>query len=149
MPYDVSCISISARGHWQSPLHNYNHLCQRHHVRQCLYCIITIKHTSVERESDVRSMMFPLNSIYVVFVVHYSDVIMSAMAPQITSLTIVYSRVYPGADQRKHQRSASLAFVWGIHGWPLNSPHKWPVMRKMFPFYDVIMWAYQKKLSML
>ena len=57
----------------------------------------------------------------------------------ITSLTIVYSTVYSGADQRKHQSSASLAFVWGIHQWPVNSPHKWPVTRKMFPFDDVIM----------
>ena len=70
---------------------------------------------------------------------HYNDVIMSAMASQITSLTIVYSTVYSGADQRKHQNSASLAFVWGIHRWPVNSPRKWPVTRKMFPFDDVIM----------
>ena len=70
---------------------------------------------------------------------HYDDVIMSAIASQITSLTIVYSTVYPGADQSKHQSSASLAFVWGIHRRPVNSPHKWPVTRKMFPFDDVIM----------
>ena len=70
---------------------------------------------------------------------HYNDVIMGAMASQITSLTIVYSIVYLGADQRKHQSSASLAFVWGIHRRPMNSPHKWPVTRKMVPFDDVIM----------
>ena len=70
---------------------------------------------------------------------HYDDVIMSTIASQITSLTIVYSIVYPGADQSKHQSSASLAFVWGIHRGPVNSPHKWPVTRKMFPFDDVIM----------
>ena len=64
---------------------------------------------------------------------------MSAIASQITSLTIVYSTDYPGADQSKHQSSASLAFVWGIHRGPVNSPHKWPVTRKMFPFDDVIM----------
>ena len=58
---------------------------------------------------------------------------------QITSLTVVYSTVYSGADQRKHQRSTSLAFVRGIHRWPVNSPHKWPNTRKMFPFDDVIM----------
>ena len=46
---------------------------------------------------------------------------------------------YSDADQRKHQSSASLAFVWGIHRGPVNSPHKWPVARKMFPFDDVIM----------
>ena len=65
---------------------------------------------------------------------HYSDVLMGAMMHQITSLTIV-----SGADQRKHQSSASLAFVRGIHRWPVNSPHKGPVTRKMFPFDDVIM----------
>ena len=69
---------------------------------------------------------------------HYSVVIMGTMASQITSLTIVYSTVYSGADQRKHQSSASLAFVRGIHRWPLNSPHNGPVTRKMFPFDDVI-----------
>ena len=70
---------------------------------------------------------------------HYDDVTMSAIASQITSLTIVYSTVYPGADQSKHQSFTSLAFVWGIHRGPVNSPHKWPVTRKMFPFDDVIM----------
>ena len=64
---------------------------------------------------------------------------MSTIASQITSLTIVYSTIYSGADQSKHQSSASLAFVWGIHRGPVNSPHKWPVTRKMFPFDDVIM----------
>ena len=46
---------------------------------------------------------------------HYTDVIMTTIASQITSLTVVYSIVYSDADQRKHQSSASLAFVWGIH----------------------------------
>ena len=69
---------------------------------------------------------------------HYDDVIMGAMASQITSLTIVYSTLYWGTDQSKHQSSASLAFVWGIHRGPVNSPHKWPVTRKMFPFDDII-----------
>ena len=73
------------------------------------------------------------------FAKHYDDVIMTTMASQITSLTIVYSTVYSGADQRKHQTSASLAFGRGIHREPVNSPHKWPLTRKMFPFDDVIM----------
>ena len=47
-------------------------------------------------------------------------------------------KVYSGADERKHQSSASLAFVLGIHRWPVNSPHKGPITRKMFPFDDVI-----------
>ena len=67
---------------------------------------------------------------------------MGTIASQITSLTIVYSTVYSDADQRKHQSSASLAFVPGIQRWPVNSQHKWPVMRKKFPLDDVIMfWA--------
>ena len=64
----------------------------------------------------------------------YTDVLMGSMGSQITSLTIVYSAVYSGADQRKQQSSASLAFVS-----PVNYPHKWPVTRKMFPFDVVIM----------
>ena len=70
---------------------------------------------------------------------HYDDVTMGAIAPQVTSLVIVYSTVYSDADQRKHQSSASLAVVQGIHRRPVNSTHKWPVTRKMFPFDDVIM----------
>ena len=70
---------------------------------------------------------------------HYNEVIMIAMSSQITSLTIVYSTVYSGADQRKHQSSMSLAFVRGIHRGPGNSPHKWPVTWKKFPLDDVIM----------
>ena len=90
-------------------------------------------------------LMWPADSLHKgtdmgkAFPCHYSDILMGEMASQITSLTIVYSTVYSGAVQRKHQSSASLAFVWGIHRRPVNSPHKWPVTRKMFPFDDVIM----------
>ena len=63
---------------------------------------------------------------------HNHYVVMGTMASQMTSLTIVYSTVYSGADQRRHQSSVSLAFVWGIHRWPVNSLHKWPVTWKMF-----------------
>ena len=73
-------------------------------------------------------------------VIHYSDVIIGTMTSQITSLTTVYSTISSDADQRRHQSSASLAFVRGIHRGPVNSPHKWPVTRKMFPLYDVIMY---------
>ena len=79
----------------------------------------------------------PINLLPILW--HYCNVIIGAVASQITSLTIVYSTVYSDADQRKHQSSASLAFVRGIHRGPVNSPHKWPVTRKMFPFDDVIM----------
>ena len=64
---------------------------------------------------------------------------MTMLASQITSLMVVYSIVYLGVNQRKHQSSASLAFVREIHRGPVNFPHKWPVTRKMFPLDDVIM----------
>ena len=66
---------------------------------------------------------------------HYRNVIMGTMASQIINLTIVYSTVYSGADHREHQSSVAR----GIHRWPVNSPHKWPVTRKMFLFDGVIM----------
>ena len=70
---------------------------------------------------------------------HYYDVIMSTLGSQITGISTVWSTVFSGADQRKHQSTASLAFVWEIHRWPVNSPHKRTVTRKMLPFDDVIM----------
>ena len=70
---------------------------------------------------------------------HYNDVIMTVMASQITGVSNVYSSVCSCTDQRRHQSSASLAFVRGIHRGPVNSPHKGPVRRKIFPFDDVIM----------
>ena len=82
---------------------------------------------------------------------HYSGVIMNVMASQITGVSILCLTVGSDTDQRKkwklcvtglcekHQSSVSLAFVLGIHWWQVNSPHKGPVTRKMFPFDDVIM----------
>ena len=55
------------------------------------------------------------------------------MASQITGVSIVYSTLDSGADQRKHQSSVALAFVRGIHWWPVNSLHKRSLTRKMFP----------------
>ena len=70
---------------------------------------------------------------------NYSDVIMSAMAFHITGVSVVFSTVCSGADQRTHRSSASLAFVREIHQWPGDFPHKKPVTRQMYPFDDVIM----------
>ena len=85
----------------------------------------------------------PLHRSYTVY---YSEVIKSAMASRITGISIVCSTVCWGADQWKHQSSASLAFVRGIHRSPVNPPHKWPATRKVFPFDDVIMWYYTNSL---
>ena len=68
-----------------------------------------------------------------------SDVIMNTMASQITGVSIVCSIVCSDADQRKYQSSVPLDFVRGSHRWPMHSPNKGPVTRKIFPFDDVIM----------
>ena len=80
----------------------------------------------------VRDDWINTGAVVTICTVHYSEVIMGTMASQITSLAIVYTTDYSSADQRKHQSSASLAFVRGIHRWPVNSPHKWPVTRNFF-----------------
>ena len=85
------------------------------------------------REALISKISWIFNYYCVEFIwLHYSDVIIGVMASQITSLTICYSTVYSGADQWKHQSSASPAFVRGIHRRPVNTPHKWPVTRKCF-----------------
>ena len=73
--------------------------------------------------------------------IHYSDIIIGAMASQITGMLTVYLIICSGAYQRKHQSSVSLAFVRGIHWWPVNSSHKGPVTRRMFTFDDVVMYT--------
>ena len=67
-----------------------------------VYKLLTYKHCTSKHAVGLR-------------VVHYNDVIMTTIVSQITSLTVVYSIVNSDANQRKHQSSASLAFVWGIH----------------------------------
>ena len=89
------------------------------------------------KESRVEYFLRTMHTVY-----HYKEDIMSAMASHITDVSIVCLTVGSGADQRNHQSSASLAFVQPIHRWPVNSPHKRPVTRKMFPFDDVIMYLH-------
>ena len=88
-------------------------------------CCVFMHHYSDIIISAMTSQITSLTIIY-----HYTDGIMGTMASQINSLKIVYSAVYSDADQRKHQISASLAFVRGIHRWPVNSSHKVPLTRK-------------------
>ena len=109
---------------------------QAEHIFACCWAMY-LHHLAISGLYEIRPLTVCIWPAY--SFLHYSDVIMSKVVSQITSLTIVYSTVYSGAVRRKHQSSALLAFVWGIHRWPGNSPHKGPVMRKMFPFDDVIM----------
>ena len=93
------------------------------------------------RKNDISFLLYRLSRhSCTIYAIHCSDVIMSAVASEITSVSIVCSTVCSGAEQRKYQGSASLVFVRGIHRWPTDSPHKGPVTQKMFPFDDVIMY---------
>ena len=88
-------------------------------------CVLSTLCGNVDKHS-------PLCIYIYLYLYHYNDVILSAMASQITGVSSVCST-------RKHQNSASLAFVRGIHWWPVNSPHKSLVTRKTFSLSDVIM----------
>ena len=70
---------------------------------------------------------------------YYSDVIMSTMSSKVTGVSVVYSTVCSVLNQIIYQSSASLTFERGIHRWPMISPHKRPVTRKMVSIDDVIM----------
>ena len=107
----------------------------RHDWFQIIGCVLS-PHPSVMHKISTYSKFvlryhlkenhFKLQIVYEFLHFHYNDVTMGSMTSQITSLTIVYSAVYSDTDQRKHQSSASLAIVRGIHR------HKWPVTRKCF-----------------
>ena len=119
-PVEMHCgltvIFTVLKSHWQPPLHSF---------AQQMPAVGAV-------QGDLKASSAGHLSL------HHNDVIMNVMASQITSLTIVYSTVYSDAIQRKHQSSASLAFVRGI---PRT---KGTVTRKMFPYDDVIMilWVY-------
>ena len=151
--WDPSCISHVSK----TPIPICRTNCVRHH-RPCVALMVaevsnpindTINtlHGGLHAKAQL-SMGNPQRQLVIVgtywclrsggMVFHYNDVIMSVMVSQFTGLTIVYLSIYSEADLRKHQSSASQAFVRGIHWWSVNSPHKGPVTRKIFPSDDVI-----------
>ena len=78
--------------------------------------LLETRHSYPDRDWRIElRWQLPSASPLRLFPSHYDDVIVTTMASQITSLTVVYATVYSDADQRKHQSSASLASVWGIH----------------------------------
>ena len=117
---------------------------------------IITRHRTTETHHNL-NLWWPSSATY-----HYNDGIMSAIVSQITSISIVCSTICSGAVQRKHQSSASLAFVCvcvcecvcvcgggggggggEIHRRPMESPHKGPVTQKMI--YPVLwLWGGQR-----
>ena len=127
---------ITTKGNWPSyPYQDGTHetpFHREHFYSVCLWA--TINYFKIQNK-PVRGLPH-----------HYDSVTMSVMASQITSLNRVYSTAYifySGTGERKHQSSALLAFVRGIHRWPVNTPHKWPVTWKMFLFHDIIMTSHK------
>ena len=115
-------------------------------IWEWIFTLVPTRYTMVSLKLPIEIHVLPLWRVALTRLsptagsgIHYTDVIMSVMASQITNFKIVYSNVYLGAGKRKHQSSTSLAFVRGIHRSPVNSLEKGPVTRKMFPFDDVIM----------
>ena len=95
----LSAVAIqSGANHEKKKKHPKHH---HHDVRDFVIAMVILGNTVCSTQYMKRS--------------HYNDVIMTTIVFQITSLTVVYSTVYSDADQRKHQSSASLAFVWGTH----------------------------------
>ena len=134
-PFSLCYTRLAIHG-GGSNLGTYGPLCYGPHEN--IVFRLNLWNTGILQMRDSNLVIVFFNSSYSV-PLHCNDVIMGAIASQITSLTIVYSTDYSDADQRKHQSFASLAFVRGIRRGPANSPHKWPVTRKMLPFDDVIM----------
>ena len=113
-----------------------------HHHHDVLVCTtrhLEQKSNAVKRPHNTIIFIRTSNTHQALHSLYYSDVIMSATASKFTGVSMVCSTYSSAANQRKHQSSASLAFVRGIHPWPVNSPHKGTATRKMFLFDDVIM----------
>ena len=85
------------------------------HYRWWYHALLFFYSITGDNNSWSIAMTTELGNVSTSKLYHYIDVIMTTMASQITSLAVVYSTVYSDADQRKHQSSASLAFLWGIH----------------------------------
>ena len=98
--------------------------------------------TSTQWKSGSIVTSHNLMLIYIHLPIHDNDVIMSTMASQINSLAIVYSAVYSRRRSKKTSKLRVTRLRVGNLPWPVNSPHKGPVKRKMFPFDDVIMTVY-------
>ena len=114
--YDYRCLRSTASRHFRK-IKQLVHCRRRRSKRQYISC-----HSSVKAFCGITLQWR-----------HNERDGVSNFQPHVCLLT-----VYSGAHQRKHRSSSSLASVWRNHRWPVNSPHKWPVTRKMFPFDDAI-----------
>ena len=134
LPQQMACFLMVVSRYLNRRWFIIDAVCQSHEWIQCINHLNVFQNHLFTAYADLARAAELNNGVKVMNTggAHYNDVIISAMVSQITSLVIVYSTVYSGTDQRKHQSSAPLAIMRGIHRWPLNSPHKGPITQKCF-----------------
>ena len=113
-------------------------LCQYTSITQFIFILITWYRGGAFYPSDASLSYAHVEITKWCIWVHYSDVTMRLMTSSINIVSSICSTICFGGHQRKHQKSASLVFMRGIHRWPVDSPHKGPITRKMFRFDDVL-----------
>ena len=139
LKYGFSAIPHDVKYHYAYGIHKWSLLLQNYGIFNTVWVFWNVlwKHSHFPHYwllCDESTRHRSIQSFYS----HCTDVIMSAMASQFTSVSIVCSTVRSGADQRRQQSSTLLTFVRGIHRLPVNSPHKGPVTRKLLRFGDII-----------
>ena len=109
-----------------------------YHYYYCHYCYHHYRYHHYSFIFIFKSALRGLTILVFREINHYDDVIMGAMASQISSLPIVHSTIY--SDAKKTSKLCVTGLCAGNSPGTVNSPHKWPVTRKISPFDDVIMW---------
>ena len=98
-----------------------------------MFCVITIR-----RSWDCIMFMKAIHWLVRLRLYHYTEVIMGDGVPNHQPHHCLLTRLF---GRRSTKISKLLVHgLYGGHRWSMNSPHKWPVTRKMFPFDDVIMY---------
>ena len=144
--HGARCTSLSFK--WQMlrlfPSHSVHHsdldFCQGLMVQSVWW---QAKMSAKQLQSSCKEARFPCGFLSCPAAITHITVTSCVMASHITGVSVVYSIIYSGSDQRKHQSSRSLVFVRGIHRWPVDSPHKGPITQKIFPFDDAIRVVYR------
>ena len=152
---NISALLALARRNYRPPVDSPHKVQWRGALKFSLICAWTngwgnnwnagdLKRHSVHYHATV---MYWNILLQVLMCLHFNDIIMSTMASQITSLTIIYSTVYSGADQRKHESSASLVFLRRIQRRPVNSPHA--LLERLYPIFPMFRFEHAIKSNQI
>ena len=81
---------------------------------------------------------------------HHSDVTMSDGVPNHQCPDCLFNRLFGRRSNKSSKLRVTALVVRRIHRWPVDSPHKGLVTRKMFLFYDVMVtltWTFNEPIS--